>query len=479
MSEAVSKNSGFKKQARTVLIQSILNLFRYARLYDLKHQIFQGAAKRVVDALGEVAAFYEDSKICELSFRGDQVFINQERIIPNNRQLRINKVFISSLKEKRLASIEMPFKTSTSSLLAFLRLLHSIDPSDESSIEAASQKVLGPEFEGFDLKSRTETEESDEQKLDDLEVIAFELFEKLRRDLQIYLENLERAKSFDVQGIEKILRQMIQIPDEELLQVLRLGEKAVDNSSVKFSSMGAEAAVITMAWGRSMGLPSGVAVEMGRVAALHPFIYRLRQEVRLEPLSEAEAGELVVLLGRIKEMEALGSAEGLALIELSYFHGLKLSYEINAVQCRAHFYSRIVRVVCLYERLLFGQKREDRLLPDEAMAKLLHEKESLDLTLLKLFINWMGIYPVGSVLELQTGEIAQVFSGGSDPLKFQRPIVSVLTDPAGQALERPFLVDLSELNQDLGVYRRSIRKSLKASELSLPEELFKLRPLGL
>jgi hypothetical protein len=60
----------------------------------------------------------------------------------------------------------------------------------------------------------------------------------------------------------------------------------------------------------------------------------------------------------------------------------------------------------------------------------------------KAFINCMGIFPVGSTVLLETGELAVVAESNPDPDHVHRPKLRVVTD-CGQRRIGPTMVDLS------------------------------------
>jgi len=85
---------------------------------------------------------------------------------------------------------------------------------------------------------------------------------------------------------------------------------------------------------------------------------------------------------------------------------------------------------------------------------------------------------LGSLVELNTGEVAQVFAGASDPLKFQRPIVLILKSSDGAVLDRPQIFDLSEMNEKLGVYRKSVKRSTTLEAAGLDPQRLRASPIA-
>jgi hypothetical protein len=182
---------------------------------------------------------------------------------------------------------------------------------------------------------------------------------------------------------------------------------------------------------------------------------------------------------RLKDVWPINELQSLALLEYGLPFGSDGIYDLNGTRCYMHFFSRMLRIVADFEMLTTYEPPRRVFLPDEALTELLSRRDMYDQTLLKLFINWLGVYPVGTLVSLQTGEIAQVFAGSSDPTKFQRPMVMILKDSKGNLLSRPELYDLTEMNEKLGTYKKSIRRSMTVEESGIPAEHFKMTPAGI
>jgi hypothetical protein len=85
-----------------------------------------------------------------------------------------------------------------------------------------------------------------------------------------------------------------------------------------------------------------------------------------------------------------------------------------------------------------------------------------DPILLKVFINMLGVYPIGSLLELDTGELALVMDTGK---KFNgtRPLVVLLADDGQGGYTKVGVADLAEGDAQSGAFQRNIVKSLHPS----------------
>jgi hypothetical protein len=89
-----------------------------------------------------------------------------------------------------------------------------------------------------------------------------------------------------------------------------------------------------------------------------------------------------------------------------------------------------------------------------------------DPVLLKVFINMLGIYPIGSLLELDTGELALVMDNG-EKLDGTRPMVVLLTADGQNGYKKIGEADLAERDAQSGAFRRNIVKSLHPSTFGI------------
>ena len=104
-------------------------------------------------------------------------------------------------------------------------------------------------------------------------------------------------------------------------------------------------------------------------------------------------------------------------------------------------------------------------LPDEALKVMLKESGTkYDPTLLKIFINMIGVYPLGTFVQLDTGEMGLVFHNSNDPSKYDRPRVKLVMDSHGNKIPSR-IVDLGE--GSAGNFKRSIVKSVDPTKYNL------------
>ena len=85
-------------------------------------------------------------------------------------------------------------------------------------------------------------------------------------------------------------------------------------------------------------------------------------------------------------------------------------------------------------------------------------------------IQCLGVYPIGSLVELSTGERAVVVS--DKPELSVKPSLKIISDAKGQSLSEPLLIDLSEPGRRAGTLHPSRSRSAsgrcRSKRISLP-----------
>ena len=108
-------------------------------------------------------------------------------------------------------------------------------------------------------------------------------------------------------------------------------------------------------------------------------------------------------------------------------------------------YTEIVSVADCYDAITTLRTYQAPTLPREAMEIMQRlGGTSLNAELVRKFEEMMGEYPVGTLVRLDTNEIALVLK--PHPMESVEPAVKVLIGPHGETLETPRLVSLAEQN---------------------------------
>jgi HD-GYP domain-containing protein (c-di-GMP phosphodiesterase class II) len=136
-------------------------------------------------------------------------------------------------------------------------------------------------------------------------------------------------------------------------------------------------------------------------------------------------------------------------------------------------FGRILNIVDVFDATTSPRiYRPTAMSPDRALSMMMKGSgKDFDPILLKVFADMLGVYPVGTLLELDTGETGLVI-GTPEEVEGSRPRIVLLTSNGKGGYAKGRVVDLAERDPATGSFRRSIKKSFHPSVYGIqPAEL--------
>lgn len=132
----------------------------------------------------------------------------------------------------------------------------------------------------------------------------------------------------------------------------------------------------------------------------------------------------------------------------SYEHHMKTDlsgYPRSIRSRRQGLFARIVAVAEAFDAAV--SQRSGQYIPcppDEAIRQLRDSTTSgFDRVVVKAFVNMMGMYPVGTLVILDTGEMAVVIAPNPDSHRIHLPVIRIIADADGTRVGDGAVVDLS------------------------------------
>jgi len=184
--------------------------------------------------------------------------------------------------------------------------------------------------------------------------------------------------------------------------------------------------------GRRLGLPEGALADLGVAAMLHDVGYVNGGDRD----SHASAGLRLLLRQR-------GFHEGkIRRLRVVLEHHLAAS---DGGVLQPSIFSRILRIADDYDVLTASRGGQPGLPPPTAQGALWSARGTLyDADLLALFVQTLGLYPPGSLLELSDGRWVVSVSGGRDAQRFAWPVVRLVRESGGASASGSEEIDLFE-----------------------------------
>jgi len=234
--------------------------------------------------------------------------------------------------------------------------------------------------------------------------------------------------------------------------------------------------VLSIALGRRLGLDKNELAELGISAFFHDYgKMELPKEILDKP-GALEADERKIIeshvyrgaekLFLLKESGMVPVPVGAINVAMEHHVNIDLTgYPNYQKKNTISFFSKIVKVCDVFDALTTTRPyRPHAFRRDQALSIMAADTGvGFDPVILKVFINMMGLFPVGSLVLLDTGELGIVMENHSDSRLFFRPKVRLVTDRDGARIMGE-VMDLTETNPETKRFERSIVKSLDPEE---------------
>ena len=131
-----------------------------------------------------------------------------------------------------------------------------------------------------------------------------------------------------------------------------------------------------------------------------------------------------------------------------------------------HYFARLTAVADVYDALTAKRVYKPAMPMYQALLRIHKNKGAeFDEDVVDLFVKTLGLYPVGSLVEINTGEQAVVFE--PNPTDSRRPVVALLTQPNKKPRSAPYIMSLAVRSQAGG---REINKVMDPEKIGIDVE---------
>lgn len=221
--------------------------------------------------------------------------------------------------------------------------------------------------------------------------------------------------------------------------------------------------VLAIAFGRHLGLGRGELETLGLGALLHDVgKMRTPDEVLNKP-GKLTDEEFRIIQQHPEEGYRIMSATGripVGALEIIRFHHERLSgrgYPLGLAGEQISLPVMISALADVYDAMTSDRVYRDGMPADKVLKIMFQQaKTEFGQELVEEFIRCIGIFPVGSLVELDTGAVAMVIA--SDRQARLRPVILMVRTPEGEAYEKRLVVNLAAMADDPDAPTWSIRR---------------------
>lgn len=438
-------------------VQSISRFFRAVETHERSNSIFNKLNGDMFLTVNTWMSALNTDHL-QLNIIGDQIFLNDVRLRPKPRNFKSVRSLLQRLRSRGIIGFSIPRVDVEEDIIEFFWILQGLDK--EASLTMVTESLRAKGLSEFKVKSLSWAGTKGRRARTIVENVYDQMHEIADRILSQQID-LDRDT-----GLEQLLFELNSAEEADLISFFCKGHLPQRNKPLPHVCVAT--AFLLHTWGKSLGLPPMVNIELSLAGFLHP-LGRINHpaDLALDPMGVDRAATLFKNVEKFKKNFSLTELQKLAIYEYLIPFGKDGVYEIGGRKCYLHFFSRMIRIAVLFVQMITPDRRRKTLSPEAAVSKLLTDEMGCDLSLVKLFVAWVGIYPVGSIVRLRSGEIAQVCSLATDLAEVGRPKVNILKDAEGKLVDSAEKRDLSVINSKTGTYEAAIESSMDIEEAGL------------
>ena len=276
-------------------------------------------------------------------------------------------------------------------------------------------------------------------------VQAQAVHESARAHIHSVIEDLQRGGRVDVEQLSRAVEDMVETVSnspEAMMWVTKLKKK--DNYTYDH---GLDSAIYLSAFGRHLGFPkydlqqlalSGMLFDVGKL--------RTPEELLKRPgkLNTREFDEVKRHVEHGIDMLAGTAGISTTVLEIVAQHHERhdgSGYPIGLAANEISLFARMAGIVDCFEAMTSARPYADAIPPHQAL-RALHQWRDLSFAgaLIDQFLQCIGVFPVGTLVELNTGEVGIVIA--QNRIRRLQPKIMILLDEHKQPHRFPGVIDL-------------------------------------
>ena len=452
------------RRAGKGLILALYAALRAIRMYPLENAAVQNAAEELTTLTNQMLSHEHE---LEMRVSGEFVFINSVRLRLDLDNYASFSHLLSVFRAAGIGSLHLhvvPTLKEWQRFLAFLNVPSTDQPSDryQQLLAKLQQQELGVFEIGEPMAQQAD--DLDREKSKEIAKKTYAQSVAVTKDL---MTSVRLGRSPNIKKIKRIVQGIVdQILNEETSLIGLTTIRDYDEYTFTHS---VNVCIFSVALGKRLGLGKIQLYDLGMAALFHDIgKSRVPSEIlnKTGGLTDDEWRLIAAhpWLGALALFQLRGQQElPYRAMIVAHEHHMKIDLSGYPRPIRERSLSMFSKIVAVADGFDAATSRRSYqttpLTPAQVMMEMRdNPRRGMDPVVVKAFINLTGIYPVGTLVILDTFELGIVHAANPVPEMLSRPIVRIISDEQGNLLHPGTLHDLAEQNTQ-GVFLRTIIKT--------------------
>lgn len=456
-------------------LHNFFSLSQTARIHNDNHTLVLEGIEKFSKSINSCM----ENESLTFKISNDQLYVNDEKLLYNRTTKNLFDNVIRYCDTRGLDGVrllESIKQASAKEILAFMRLLD-ISGQQPEPLAWLKNSLAAENIEWVELikKSERPQEESYKSKAERRER-AKKDYTYAKASIEDVAQKIKDGKDeIGVRKTVRVVQDMVTnlIEDDEVysaISTLRIADDYTYTHSVNV-------AMLSMCIGRRINLSRRNLVNLGMSALFHDLgkieipntVLHKKEKLDRRELKLIEEHSLNSSRLMLK-LKASPDSKARILVPMFEHH---LKYDLSGYphadwKKPLTLFGKIISIADKYDTLTSSRAyRKSVLSPDRALGYMFDRAgKDFDPILTKVFINIMGVYPVGTMMKLDNGELALVVSSPSRNFS-KRPLVCILEKGADGSYKKKEIINLDERDTETGNYVRDIIETYHPANLGI------------
>lgn len=449
----------YQQEGRRILA-AFYSALSALKLYPVENETVQTA---LTELHGLIERVVQNDGTAEVRVVGDFFFLNETRVRLDLTNFSTFGSFARALQDHGIGTVEVHHGIERSEWAPFISMLLQ-SPDADDPFEAFSRHFERTPTQHIELRPEKEGDEPEDDE--DAITAAKRTYAQSVQVAKDAFGDTRIGKAVNVRKVKRAVQGIVdQVISNESSMVTMTTLRDFDEYTFTHC---VNVCIFSVIIGQRLALDKLQLYELGLGALFHDIG---KQRVDLDVINKA-GGLTDDEWAQIKEHTTEGllilfSMHGFAdtpyrQMLMAYEHHMKIDltgYPSNKRPREPTLFSRIVAVADAFDAGTSVRSYQYKPWSPDAVLKDMRDntKRGQDILLVKVLITATGVYPVGSLVILDTRELGVVAKVNPDLNLLHRPTVRVISDRKGVPLVQPLTVDLADADPPAGQIRKIIR----------------------
>ena len=433
-------------------------VLKLIKVYEANNLGFMERLQDFWAALNE--GFKTEDKI-QIQIRQDSFFVNKVRLKFNIANYIVYKSVIEEFLARQIGTVTLFPDLTEDELVRFIVFLSRRDLAKGFPFERIDEELHAGAFPDIQLKKLPKEEHIDISEKSAIPIYILgvyhlkDLFESQKKSMNIHLTR---------RWIQSLINHLMSH------EAFLIGLTNIKNFQEYTLNHSVNVCILSLALGRRLGLTRPELIQLGISSCLHDVgKFDIPNEILDKP-GKLEPEERAVMekhshigagkLARRKATEEIPDAAVQVAMEHHIKPGMN-GYPKYARRKKMSLFSQIVKVIDYYDAITTKRVYRPKTFTPEEALKLMQKNcaEEFEPLLFKAFVQMMGVYPVGTLAAMNSGEVGIVVENNPLEAFAYQPMVKLITDQMGRKIDGP-VIDMAEQDPQTKKFKRTIVKAL-------------------